>query len=633
MITAVFFCDRNGITIGSHSGYEALVPDTHQLLLGIAAIIVLGISAQWLAWAMKVPAILFLLLFGFCVGPLAQWVRGDKLLNPDQLLGNVLFPVVSLSVAVILFEGGLTLNLSDIRQVGRPLRNLITIGALATWAIISLSAIYVLRLPIQISILIGAVLIVTGPTVIGPLLRHVKPVGQAGPLLKWEGIVIDPIGAIVALLVFEAVQSPQKLEHLAVTMSIAILKTVLIGGAFGIVAAVLLIILFRRYWVADYLESPLALMFVIAAFTVSNVLQDESGLFAVTIMGIILANQRFVPFHHVLKFKENLSILLVSSLFIMLGARLDVKQLQGFDWRTVVFLVLMLIVARPLSVFLSTMRSTLTPRERIFVSFVAPRGIVAASVAAVFAIRMRDLSIPQADRLVPIVFAVIVSSVLVYGLSAKPLARSLGLTANGSGGFVIAGANALARAVATALRQENRMVLLVDTNPSNISAARLANLATFPQSATSEGLLERVEGSGINQLLALTPNEEVNSLAALHLSRIFGRSSVFQLAAEKRKAKEGKQKVSHELTGRVLFAPTLTYESLDSRIARGAKIKHTKFSEAFTYGEYQHRNPGATPMFLINELGDLQAITADMSIAPRAGQSILSLVDPQPSGE
>ncbi|HTL28502.1 MAG TPA: cation:proton antiporter, partial [Tepidisphaeraceae bacterium] len=589
------------------------------------------VAAQWLAWAMKVPAILLLLLFGFGVGPLSQWIHGAKLLDPDHLLGSVLFPIVSLSVAVILFEGGLTLNLADIRQVGRALGNLVTFGAMVTWAIVTFAGVYVLALPMQIALLLGAILVVTGPTVIGPLLRHVKPVGQVGPLLKWEGIVIDPIGAVLALLVFEAVQTPQKLEHLAATMLVAIFKTLLIGGALGIVAAVLLIILFRRYWIADYLESPVVLMFVIAAFTASNLLKDESGLLAVTVMGIILANQKQVPFHHVLKFKENLTILLVSSLFIMLGARLDSAQMKFFDRRTGLFLLILILVARPVSVCLSTIRSSLNRRERAFVSLVAPRGIVAASVAAVFSIRLRSAGLPEADRLVPLVFAVIVCTVLVYGLGAKPLAVWLGLTAKGSGGFVIAGANALARAIATALQQENRTVLLVDTNPANISAARLANLATFPQSATSEGVLERVEGSGINQLLALTPNEEVNSLAALHFGRIFGRSSVFQLAAEARETKTSKQKVSHELSGRVLFAPNLTYETLAERIASGAKIKRTKFSDAFTFEKYNDLNKRATPLFLINETGDLQVITADMSLLPKPGQTLVSLVDAQAS--
>jgi NhaP-type Na+/H+ or K+/H+ antiporter len=604
------------------------VNETHQLLLGIAAIIVLGVAAQWLAWALKIPAILVLLIVGFCVGPLAQWIHGTKLLDPDRLLGDILFPVISLSVAVILFEGGLTLNLSDIRQVGRPLRNLVTLGAVVTWASATLSGVYLLQLPIKIALLLGAILVVTGPTVIGPLLRHVKPVGQVGPLLKWEGIVIDPIGAVLALLVFEAVRTPQEFQHLALTMSIAIIKTVLIGGAIGVVAALLVILLFGRYWVADYLEAPVALMFVIAAFTGSNLLQDESGLLAVTVMGILLANQRYVPFRHVLKFKENLTILLVSSLFIILGAWLQSSQVNSFEPRTFIFLLILVLIVRPVSVFVSTIGSSLNRRERLFASFFAPRGVVAASVAAVFAIRLRAAGLEQADRLVSIIFAVIVCTVVVYGLGAQPLARRLGLTAKGSGGFVFAGANELARAIAQALQQENRMVLLVDTSPANISAARLANLATFAQSATSEGAIERVEGSGINQLLALTPNEEVNSLAALHFGRIFGRSSVYQLAPEARQASGGKQKVSHELHGRVLFAPNLTYEALATRIARGAKIKRTKFTGEFTFERYNELNKGATPMFLITETGDLQVITSGMSLAPKAGQTLLSLVDP-----
>jgi NhaP-type Na+/H+ or K+/H+ antiporter len=603
------------------------VSHSEQLLLGIAAIIVLGIAAQWLAWALRLPAILLLLVVGFCVGPFAQWIHGAKLLDPDRILGPDLFPIVSLSVAVILFEGGLTLNLADIRQVGRPLRNLVTIGTLCTWAIVTITGIYLLQLPVQIALLMGAILVVTGPTVIGPLLRHVKPVGQVGPLLKWEGIVIDPIGAVLALLGVEAVRTPQQHQHLAVTMSISIAKTVLIGGAFGFIAAILLIILFRRYWIADYLEAPVALMFVIASFTCSNLLQDESGLLAVTVMGIVLANQKHVPFHHVLKFKENLTILLVSSLFIMLGAWLDASQANFFELRTLIFLLILILIARPATVFLSTIRSSLNFKERVFVSFFAPRGVVAASVASVFAIRLREAGFPQADRLVSLIFAVIVCTVVVYGLGAKPLGKWLGLTARGSGGFVIAGANELARAIGTALQQEKRKVLLVDTNPANASAARLANLATFARSATSEDVLERVEGTGVNQLLALTPNEEVNALSAVHFARLFGRSSVYQLAPEQRRAKEGKEKVSHELSGRILFAPRLTFEALASRVARGAKIKRTKFTPEFTYEQYLQRNPSATPMFLLSETDDLQVITADAPAAPKAGQTLLALVD------
>jgi len=275
---------------------------------------------------MRMPSILFLLVFGFLAGP----VTG--LLDPDALLGELLLPIVSISVAIILFEGGLTLRLEELREIGGVVLALVTLGAIVTWSLAAAAAHFVLGLEVQVAVLLGAVLVVTGPTVIGPLLRHVRPTGRVADILKWEGIVIDPIGALLAVLVFEAL--------------------------------------------------------LVGAFVLSNHLQAESGLFAVTLMGLVLDNQKHVAVKHILDFKENLSVLIISALFILLSDRLEPSHFSHFGMESVLFLAILIFVARPTSVLTSTLRSDLDWRERLFLSWMAPRGIVAAAVASVFALKL-----------------------------------------------------------------------------------------------------------------------------------------------------------------------------------------------------------------------------------------------------
>ncbi|HEX8199719.1 MAG TPA: cation:proton antiporter, partial [Isosphaeraceae bacterium] len=434
---------------------------TENLPVQLASIVVLGVGAQWLAWRLKLPAILLLLLAGFLAGPALEWAGYRRLVDPDRLLGDLLLPVVSLSVAVILFEGGLSLNLAELVHSGGVIRNLVTLGAAVTWGVATVAARVVLGLTWPLATLLGAILVVTGPTVIGPLLRHVKPTGRTGPILRWEGIVIDPIGAMLAVLVFEAIPQPKLPSVLAVLLA-GSLKTVLIGGGIGLAGALAVVLFLRRYWIPDFLQNPVTLMTVVAAFTASNALRPESGLFAVTAMGIILANQGHVTVKPIAEFKESLTILLVSALFIVLASRLTIGQIASVGPRSVLFTLVLMLVARPAAVAVSTIGSGLSWGERAFLAAMAPRGIVAASVAAVFALRLRASGVEGADRLVPATFAVIVGTVGVYGLAATRVARRLGLSPSHPG-FLIAGANPVARAIGEALRAEGLPLLLVDT--------------------------------------------------------------------------------------------------------------------------------------------------------------------------
>jgi NhaP-type Na+/H+ or K+/H+ antiporter len=357
-------------------------------MISLASIVVLGIGAQWLAWRLRLPSILLLLLAGFLAGPVAG------VIEPDELLGETLFPIVSISVGIILFEGGLTLRLSDIAGMRRVVFRLITIGALVTWAIVGLGAYYIIGLSAEMSVLLGAIFIVTGPTVVIPLLKHVRPAGRVGSILKWEGILIDPVGATVAVLVLEAITSGRLENGALAPMLGGVLETLVVGIALGVIGAQFLVQVFKRYWVPEELQNPFAVMIIVGLFTLSNEIQPESGLLTTTVMGIVLANQRQISTRHLSQFKEDIGVLLLSSLFIVLAARVELEQLSNISGRALAFLALLIFVARPLSVLASTARSPLSWRERAFIAWIAPRGIVAVSVASLFALQLTNAECP-----------------------------------------------------------------------------------------------------------------------------------------------------------------------------------------------------------------------------------------------
>ena len=615
-----------------------------KLLAGLAAVVVMGVGGQWAASRLRVPALLLLLMLGAVVGPWAQVWAGHKWVDPDLLLGHGLGPIISLSVALILFEGGLTLKLSELAHVGTVVRNLVTVGAAVSFVVTAIAAMVCLRFQWQLAVLLAAVLVVTGPTVIGPLLRHVRPVGPVAAVLKWEGIVIDPIGAILAVLVLDGVVASHGLTGTAETVVLTVLKTAGVGLAIGLAAAGLLVVSLWRYWVADHLQNPFALGLVLTAFVSAELIEPDSGLLAVTVMGIAAANQKLASVEHIRHFKESLSVLLVSTLFILLSARVSADQLRGLGAGTLAFVAVLIVVGRPASVWVSTIGTKLTMRERAFLAGMAPRGIVAAAVSSVFALRLREAGYENAGALVPVTFAVIVITVTVYGLTAIPLGRALGVAKGGGGGFLIVGANAVARVVGEALRAGGQEVLLVDTNPAHAAAARMAGFDTLLNSAVGERVVERVEGTAINTLLALTPNETVNTLAAVHFGRLFGRSRVFQLSLstgdgpKSNEPADGKRRrrrwrASRDLSGRPLFAAGLDYAALVDRLGCG-RVRRTAITAEYGMPQFwaQH-GPTAVPLFVVDADGGFTPFTADQPPVPSAGQTLVSVICGEPATE
>jgi NhaP-type Na+/H+ or K+/H+ antiporter len=594
-------------------------------MFGLAGLLLLGIGAQWIAWRLRVPSILLLLLLGFAVGP---WT-GHRFLDPEALLGDSLLPFVSLSVAVVLFEGGLSLRFSELRGAGRAVLQLILLGPPIGFALTTVAGFYILGLDWGLSALLGAIMVVTGPTVLLPILRHVRPAGSLGRVVMWEGIVTDPIGAIVAVIVFQVLVLPGQGREIALS---AAGDALLAGGLGGLLAAAAVVLLLRRDLVPDFLHTSVVLALALAAFVGANSFMEESGLLAVTLMGILLANQRWVSVEHIVEFKENLRVLLISLLFLLLAARLPIEEFTKFDLHGLVYLLVLLFVVRPAVVFLSTLTTSLGWKERVFVAWMAPRGVVAAAVTSIFALELAHEGRVGADRLVPTVFFVILGTVTVYGLTSLPLARWLGLSRTSPQGVVIVGAHSWARRIGLALKASKIEVLMVDTNFHEVQAARMEGLRAYYGSILSEEFESHAPLDGIGYLMAVTTNDHVNALACLHLAPTLGRANVFQLVPSEDTS--AKDRMPRHLRGRVLFKKGASFWTLESRFRDGAMVKRTKLTDDYGFQDflqqYDHEETPVIPLFVLGESGKLRTVTARDAVQTEAGETLLAVVGPEP---
>lgn len=590
-------------------------------LIGLASILIVGIIARWIAWRLHLPSILLLLICGIVAGPATGF------LDPDDLFGELLLPMVSISVGVILFEGGLSLSIRDLREVGGIVRNLVTVGVAVTWFLTSLAAHFIAGFEWVLAILFGAILVVTGPTVIIPLLRHVRPTGQVRAIVKWEGILNDPVGALLAVLVFEAILAGGFSGRTG-EAALQFFSSILIGCLVGVAFAALMLVLLRFYLLPDFLQNAFSLTMVVSAFTVSNHWQAESGLLATTVMGIALANQKISPVKHIVEFKENLRVLIISSLFIVLAARLTPEDFYGIGPASVLFLIVLIAVIRPAAVWTSCIGSKLKRPEKLFLAWMAPRGIVAAAVASIFSVRLVEIGYEEAEQFVPLVFLVIIGTVAIYGLSAFPVAKKLGLAEPEPQGVLFVGAQPWARRIAAAVKEAGFSVVLADSNRSHISAARLEGLKAHYGEILSEHVLDEIDLYGVGKLLAVTSNEEANSLAALHFSEIFGRKEVYQLPPEPGDLGARRSVSPEHLNGRLVFADDFSYDRIEDRFRGGAELKTTKLSEQFDYDAFRRRyGPSVVPLFRVSKSGNLSIVAADAATWPRAGETLIALVE------
>ncbi len=557
-----------------------------------------------------------------------QEISGDETLGP-----KIVFPLVSLAVAVILFEGGLSLRFSELKaSVGGAVVRLCTVGVLVSWLLGSLLAWVILDIQMKLAVLLAAVLVVTGPTVVAPLLRYIRPNRKIGSVVKWEGIIIDPVGAILAVLVYEQLFFH---EGEAVTLwspVLGILKTAVIGIGIGCVSAWILAVVVKRYWLPDYLHGLAFLASALAMFALSNYLMHETGLVTVTVMGIFLANQKHLSIEHVVEFKENLGVFLISCLFIVLGSRLDLAVLGEVGWRGVLFVLLMILIVRPLSIWAAMWKSGLNREEKIFLAFLAPRGIVAAAVVSVFALKIiatahgDESLIADAEVMVPATFMLIVGTVAIYGLGAAPLARKLGLAESKPQGILFGGAAAWIRDIAVILKDAGYAVVLVDTNYRNISAAKMAGLPAHCKSILSEYAHEEIDLAGVGRFMALTKNDAVNAMAVAEFSHFFGSQNVYRLLP--RDADKGSRaKVGEVAKGRELFTEHWGEERFEAAYAEGFRPKLTRISKEFTFEDFKAQHgEEVIVIFVIDKNGMVNINTTDIKLEPLSEQSVISFV-------
>lgn len=590
----------------------------------VASLVFIGLFSQWLAWRVKLPAILFLLILGILLGPILGWLR------PDEVFGSLLFPAISLGVAIILFEGALSLRLSELRGLGTVIQRLLSLGVFSTWAIICVATHWLAHFPWPMAILFGAVTVVSGPTVIAPILRSVRPNANIAKVLRWESILIDPIGALLSVIVFEAL-----VAHSAATVSLgeaglSFLRIVAVGIALGVAGGLTLGRILRRRVVPDYLHPLLVLAGVLMIFALADALAKDSGLLAVTLIGMVLANMRDVPLDNILDFKKSLSILLISLLFIILAARLHLTEIRAVLGPGLSLLVVIQIVSQPIKVALASWGSELNWRERILVAWIAPRGIVAAATAAVLGQTLQAIRYPHAALFVPLTFAVIIASVLLPSLTARPLAKLLNVDEKEPQSILIIGANPVARAIAKALDQAGFACLLLDNDYTQIRAARAARINTFyahPVSVQADRHLDLLD---FGYMLGLAEDHALNIIASMRYKPEFGLDHVFILTDKSAMTGSDRQQVAAPYRGRYLFDGEVTYARLSQLLESGWRIQTTLLNDDLSWDAYQeqHNRQGFLPLFVVTAEHGLHVLQAGETIAPASGDRILALTAP-----
>ncbi len=584
-------------------------------MVELAGIIILGIVAQWVAWRLKLPAILPLILIGLIVGPLATLYTedGGKLIEPiwngekGLFPGEGLYYFVSLAIAVILFEGGLTLKRSEIKNVGPVISKLITLGSMVTFFSAGLAAHFIFNLSWQISFLFSALIIVTGPTVITPILRNIPLKKDVSAILKWEGILIDPIGALAAVLVFEFI-SVGGGDGYTLTALIEFGKIILFGFTFGFTFAHGLAFAIKKNFIPHYLLNVVSLSVVLLVFVESEIFAHESGLLAVVVMGMVMGNMDLPNRKELLYFKESLSVLLISILFILLSANINISDLELIlTWKTVGLFAIIVFLIRPIGVFLSAAGSNLLLKEKLFISWVGPRGIVAAGIASLFGSKLISNGVPGAEYITPLVFMIVLGTVLLNATTARLFAKLVKVFLNKSEGILIIGASKVSRLIASYLQKNNRHVVLIDNNETNINKATKLGLEAFSANIYADSLTDFIELSDVGYLMALTGNSDINKYSIDKFQKDFGENGSFRLVdADEMNDPENNPKEG-------LFSHTDDFIKLTEAARKNPAIHEIALNDTAHYQgliEITKADEEIVPLFLKTPNGELKIISA-----------------------
>ncbi len=582
-------------------------------LMAFGVVGVLGVGSQWLAWRLRMPAIVLMLVAGLLAGP------AFGILDPQRDFGALLPTMISLAVAVILFEGGLTLNFHHLSDGKQGVRRLVFAGAPLGWLFSTLALHYGAGLSWESSAVFGGIMIVTGPTVIAPLLRSARLSKRPAQLLQWEAIVNDPIGALAAVLAFEVVlvlQTATTVPEAIVDLAIGITVATALGFAagFGIVQA------FKRGQVPEYMKVPVLFVAVLGIFALSDNVLHESGLLAVTIMGIVIANSNLPSYEELLRFKEHATVLLVSGVFILLAAGLNLDGVFALDWRAVLFVVLVICVARPATVLLSLLGSSVPWREQVLLATTGPRGVVLVAVAGLFGERLVSLGFEDAAQIAPLAFALVAVTVVLHGFTLGPIARALGLTGGDKPGVLIIGGSRWTLALAEALQKADVPVLMSDPNHFRLTPARTAGISTFSGDILSEAAEHRVELVSYATVIAGTDNDAYNTLVTTDLGPEFGRDNVYQLRHPK--AENSRFQLPTTLGGRP-FGPDETYDGWDRLISEGWVFRVTQLTEEFSYSDWKTQRPEGVVVGTVAGNGTVKFVLDREDLKPAADARLI----------
>lgn len=602
--------------------------------LVIATIGVLGIGAQWVAWRTGLPAIVLMLAAGFLAGPVAGEL-GFRILDPEAAFGDLLDPAIAIGVALILFEGGLSLDLRELRHSGSAVWRLATIGVLVGWALGAIAASQIGGLAWPVAVLFGGILIVTGPTVVIPLLRQANVQTRPNSILKWEGIVNDPTGALCAVIAYEYFRRLNEAPDASLFEVVPpLIIAAILAGLIGYAAARLIAWLFPRGAIPEYLKVPVLFTAVIGVFVLTNTIEHEAGLVAVTVMGVTLANTGFNALRSVHPFKENVAVLLVSGIFIVLSASLQWSDLGYLDprqeagLRFMLFLLALLFLVRPLTVLISLLGSGVPWNERLFIAWIAPRGIVLVAISGLFALRLNEIGYSDGQVLTALSFAVVVTTVIAHGFSINWAARLLGVKVTSRPGVLIVGSTPWTIALAKEMQALKTPVMIVDSSWQRLGAARREGLPFYHGEILNEATEHNLDLAPYQVLVAATDNEAYNALVCNEFAHEIGRDSVYQLGENA----DGNDRhaLPDTIRGRALFESGFGANDVSERQREGWVFRKTKLSEEFAFSDAQEKLPdSANMLLLVRQNGTLRFFTHAARPEPRAGDTVLSFAPPQ----
>lgn len=589
--------------------------------LVIAMVGVLGIGAQWLAWRTNRPAIVLMLAVGFLAGP----VFG--IFDPEHAFGELLEPMVAIGVALVLFEGGLSLNFRELRHTGGAVWRMATIGVVLGWLFAAVAAHEIAGLVWPVAILFGGILVVTGPTVVIPLLRQATIQPRPASLLKWESIVNDPTGALCAVIAYEYF----RLSATGATW-IEIIPPMLIAAALaatlGYAAARFVAWSYPRGLVPEYLKVPVLFVTVIAVFVVSNMIEHEAGLVAVTVMGIALANMNVQSMRSIHPFKETVAILMVSGIFVLLSASLKWSDLAYLNWRFGLFLLALLFVVRPATVLLTLLGSSIPWRERLLVAWIAPRGIVLVAISGLFALRLTELGYEDGNVLIGLGFAVVVVTVLAHGLTIDLAAKLLGLKGETRPGLLLVGSTPWTVALAELMRELKTPVIIVDSSWERLTRARRHNLPHYHGEILNEATEHNLDLSPYQVLVAASDNEAYNTLVCNEFAHEIGRDAVYQLGEPG--DHDDRQAMPASLRGRALFESGNGVDEIAERLEKGWKLRKTRLSNRFRFEDAKGVfDPSAAMLLLLKEDGRMKFFTHAARPTPAPGDTVISFAPPK----